>query len=203
MHRPDDNAKDLKDALRREYKSRRAAIPSEIKKALDTEISKNAVALASFRFADTVLVYAPTGSEIDLTPIVSRALECGKKVAFPVCNTENKTMTFKLVRSLSELVAGAYSIPEPAADAEELTDFARSICIVPGLVFDREGFRVGYGKGYYDRFLSQYRETKIGLVYSDFILDCVPRGRFDQCVDILVCEKGVKIAAKTPKNKSY
>lgn len=190
-----DNVKDAKRALRAKYKSLRAEITSQDKKALDEKICAATVALASFRYANTVLMYAPTESEIDVMPIARYALECGKKVAFPRCNVDEHTMDFKYVASLDELTVGEYSIREPLQSAESVTDFSHSICIVPGLVFDRAGYRVGYGKGYYDRFLSGYRETKLGLVYSDYILECVPRGRFDRHVDILVCEKGVKIAS--------
>lgn len=190
-----DNVKDAKRALRAKYKSLRAEITSQEKKALDEKICAATVALASFRYAKTVLMYASTESEIDVMPIAHYALECGKKVAFPRCNVDEHTMDFKYVDDLNELTVGEYSIREPSENAESVTDFSHSICIVPGLVFDRAGYRVGYGKGYYDRFFSNYRETKLGLVYSDYILDCVPRGRFDRHVDILVCEKGVKIAS--------
>ena len=104
-------------------------------------------------------------------------------------------MEFKVVKELDCLSAGSYSIPEPPVDAETVTDLSGTVCLVPGLVFDKAGYRVGYGKGYYDRFLSTYPGTKLGIVYSDFILDRVPRGRFDRRVDTLVTERGVKLAA--------
>lgn len=194
MIHDNENVKEAKNELRKKYKLLRGALSKEEKKALDEAICSQTVSLASFRFADTVLIYAPTGSEIDVLPIACYAIECGKRVAFPRCNATDHTMEFKYVSSLDELYEGEYSIREPAEDAESVTDFSRSICIVPALVFDRAGYRIGYGKGYYDRFLGGYTETKLGLVYSDFILDRVPRGRFDRHVDILVCEKGVKIA---------
>ena len=77
---------------------------------------------------------------------------------------------------------------------ESVTYYSKSICIIPGIVFDKEGFRVGYGKGYYDRFLAEYDGTKFGLAYNECILDTVPRGRFDRHVDILISEKGAKLA---------
>ena len=190
-----DNVKGAKQALRAEYKALRAELSAEVKKALDEKICAATISLASFRFARTILMYAPTESEIDVMPIARYALECGKRVAFPRCNTADHTMDFKYIDRLDDLSVGQYSIREPLESAESVNDFSHSICIVPGLVFDRAGYRVGYGKGYYDRFFGNYNETKLGLVYSDFILDCVPRGRFDRHVDILVCEKGVKIAS--------
>jgi len=194
MIHDNENVKEAKNELRKKYKLLRGELSAEQKRSLDEAICSLTVSLASFRFAETVLMYAPTGSEIDVLTIARYALECGKKVAFPRCNVDDHTMEFKYVSSLDELYEGEYSIREPSEDAESVTDFSRSICIVPALVFDRAGYRIGYGKGYYDRFLGGYTETKLGLVYSDFILDRVPRGRFDRHVDILVCEKGVKIA---------
>lgn len=193
----DENVKEVKSSLRQKYKDIRAAIPTNEKTALDKKICSFATSLASFRFADTILIYYPIGSEINVMPIAERAWAMGKRVAFPLSNAEEKTMEFKYVGSTDELTKGEYSIPEPREDAESVRDFSRSVCIVPGLIFDREGYRIGYGKGFYDRFLCSYTETKVGLAYSDLILDYVPRGRFDKHVDILVSEKGVSLAEPT------
>ena len=186
--------RNTKNELRQSYKLLRAGISLDRKAELDRKICALAQTLACFRYADTVLMYAPTGSEIDVMPIAEAALKLHKRVAFPKCDPSNNTMIFKYVSSFDELSRGEYSLLEPSDDAESVVDFSHSICIVPGLVFDKEGYRVGYGKGYYDRFLNSYTETTLGLVYSDFILEKLPRGRFDHKVDILVCEKGVKLA---------
>ena len=76
--------------------------------------------------------------------------------------------------------------------------YKRQVCFVPGLVYDKAGYRLGYGKGFYDRYLSSFTGCTIGVVYSDYILPEVPRGRFDMSVDILLTEKGVKVT-KTAK----
>ena len=196
----DENVRDAKSSLRQEYLALRASIPTDKKEALDKKICALTTSLASFRFADTVLIYSPIGSELNVMPIAEKAWAMGKRVAFPRSNAALKTMDFKYVGSADELIEGEYSIPEPAEDAESVKDFSRSICIVPGLIFDREGYRIGYGKGFYDRFFNSYNETKIGLAYYGFILDYVPRGRFDKHVDILVSEKGVSLA-EPPKTK--
>ena len=64
-----------------------------------------------------------------------------------------------------------------------------SLCVVPGMAFDCDGYRLGYGKGYYDRFLSGYHGVTAGICYSDCIRWKLPRGRFDRPVDILVTDK--------------
>ena len=63
---------------------------------------------------------------------------------------------------------------------------------MPGVAFDKNRNRIGYGKGFYDRYLSSFSGCKIGVIYSDYILPVVPRGRFDVSVDTLLTEKGVK-----------
>ncbi len=188
------NVRDQKNALRKKFKLLRAELDADTKNDLDRKICECFINLASFRYAKTILMYAPTKGEINVLPIAEQALRCGKRIAFPVCNTEDHTMEFKYVSSLDELSCGEYSILAPPYGAETVTDFSDSVCIVPGLVFDTEGYRIGYGKGYYDRFLGSYSGSKLGLVYCDFILDRVPRGRYDRHVDIILSERGVKIA---------
>ena len=68
--------------------------------------------------------------------------------------------------------------------------------MVPALAFDKKGFRLGYGKGFYDRYISRFGGVLAGFIYSGLVLDSVPRGRFDMSVDYLVTDKGVKIIEK-------
>ena len=189
-----DNVKDVKRNLRNQYKQYRLALPADVKADYDKKICEALVQLVSFKYSDTILMYAPLEGEIDVMPIAERALELGKREAFQRCIEEPRNLDFKYVGSVDELKSGSYSIAEPTEDMESVTDYSKSICIIPGVVFDNAGYRVGYGKGYYDRFLAAYDGTKFGLAYSECILNEVPRGRFDRHVDILISEKGVKIA---------
>lgn len=165
----------------------------------DNAIVEIATSMASFRYAEYVLMYAPMESEINVFPIAERALELGKRVLFPRCSKQEHTMSYHAVTSLDMLENGAYGICEPPEDApiyDPERDTGSAICLVPALVFDREGYRLGYGKGYYDRYLSAFSGCTIGVVYSDYILKAVPRGRYDVKVDILLTEKGVKIPSE-------
>ena len=197
-----DNVREAKKDLRNKYKQIRNDMPAELKTAYDKAICDALLSLASFRFSETILMYAPINGEIDVMAIAENALALGKKVAFPVCDPETHTMEFKYVTSTELLTPGHYSIFEPSAELETVTVFSRSICLIPGIIFDTQGYRVGYGKGYYDRFLADYDGTKFGLVYSDFILDVVPRGRFDRHVDVLISEKGVRLAESKSDKKA-
>lgn len=182
-----------KDALRERYGEIRRAIPPEKKAKMDEKICAAATALVSFRHADTVLLFAPKADEVDIRAIAEEAWARGKEVAFPLCDPENRNMTYHVVSSFDELKSGTYGIMEPSPDAPQFDENRPAICFVPALLFDKEGYRVGYGKGYYDRFLHRFGGSKIGLVYRDFILDRVPRGRFDLSVDLLVTEGGVRV----------
>ena len=189
----------IKDEIRAEYSARRASMDPAEKKRRDDAICRAATALASFRYAESVLLYAATENEIQIRAIAEEALARGKKIAFPRCDKEAHTMQYHIVSSLDELAQDSYGILEPPPtnpiyDPEN--DLGSAVCFVPGLVYDKAGYRLGYGKGFYDRYLSHFSGCTLGVVYSDYILPTVPRGRFDVSVDILLTEKGVKMTGE-------
>ena len=100
-------------------------------------------------------------------------------------------MSFYYVDDLSHLRPSAFNIREPISSAPEYKSSNADICIVPALAYDIEGYRMGYGGGFYDRFLSSFRGTCIGICYADNIEKKLPRGRFDVRVDILITDEGL------------
>ena len=107
--------KEKKDRLRRQYKDLRASIPAEERTKRDAAICQTALTLVSFRYADIVLLYAPMEQEIDVLPIAEAALQKGKRVAFPRCDTENRRMEYHFIESLQDLAISTYGIREPGA----------------------------------------------------------------------------------------
>ena len=191
-----------KDAIRKEFSKKRDEMDVSERKARNEKICALATSLVSFRHAEIILMYAPIKSEIDVMPIFKEALAKGKKVAFPKCNVEERTMKFHFVTSEEDLAPCAYGIREPKEDLpvydpEETKGIA--VCYVPGLAFDVYGYRLGYGKGYYDKFMNKFTGCTIGLVYSEFITSALPKGHFDRHCDIMLTEKGVK--ALKPEKK--
>ena len=93
--------------------------------------------------------------------------------------------------SEEELFQDKFNIKAPAETSEKYTPQPSDICIVPAMAYDKKGFRLGYGKGFYDRFLPNFLGIKAGFCYSDFIKNQLPRGRFDISVDMIITEKGV------------
>ncbi|MGN1095405.1 MAG: 5-formyltetrahydrofolate cyclo-ligase [Eubacteriales bacterium] len=184
-----------KTEIREYYLEKRHALSPEFRAENNEKICRNMISSATFRYADTILMYYPKDDEIDIRPIAEAAFSAGKKVAFPRCNPEDHSMVFHFVSSLAELEAGSYNIMEPSANAPAFNiadaETSNVICIVPAVVFDKKGFRIGYGGGYYDRYLSGFRGTKVGMAYRDFIVNSVPHGRFDLTVDVMMSERGL------------
>ena len=188
-----------KDEMRSVWRERRAGIDVSEKGRRDGAICRTAVSLASYRYAKYILMYAPTEEEIDVMPIALDALAKGKRVAFPKCRPETHTMDYHFVTSVDELSADYMGILEPSGDAPLFDPGSMSreaLCFVPGLVYDMKGFRLGYGKGFYDRYLTSFEGNAVGIVYSDFIVPEVPRGRFDVTIKILLTEKGVVVTGE-------
>ncbi len=190
--RPKNPIKQQKDAVREKYRPLRRDVPDDVRRARDGAILDRVRALVSYRHADTVLLYAPMADEVDVMPLAKDAWASGKRVAFPRCHDGAHTMDFHIVSSEKELLPGAFGLSEPPPDApiyNFTVDTGSAICIIPGLVFDRGGYRVGYGRGYYDRYLSAFPGSKVGVVHHDFLLPAVPRGRFDLAVDIVLTDR--------------
>lgn len=106
-----------------------------------------------------------------------------KEIYLPVCGN-NHTMSLHRIRDLDDVIEGAYQIPVPADQTQPLNPEELDLVIVPGLSFDRQGYRMGYGGGYYDRFLSRLRPgIAVGICYTGLLVPEVPRDDFDQKCD--------------------
>lgn len=184
------NTKEEKAALRRLWRERREALSPEVRSERDARLCRAIAECASYRYAECLLAYAPIGAEIDVMPLVRLALSEGRRVALPRTHGGG-VMTFHRITSEEELICGSFGIREPREDAPLFEGASPSLCLVPGIVFDRRGLRIGYGGGYYDRFLGSRRIATLGIVYRDFILPSLPGGRYDQRVAALATERGI------------
>jgi 5-formyltetrahydrofolate cyclo-ligase len=99
-------------------------------------------------------------------------------------------MRFYVFSSLDELETGAYNIPEPNAECPEITETDNALCIVPGLAFVKSGHRIGFGRGYYDRFLSGFKGISCGVCFDEFILESIPCEPTDIPVELLITQSG-------------
>lgn len=118
----------------------------------------------TYKRSDTIYGYLPFNQEVDTLPLLRRALADGKRVALPKCY--GKEMRFILVSDLSRVQKSPIGAPEPVEDAPLARD-ETALVIVPGLAFEEKGYRIGYGGGYYDRFLSsEPNHPTIALCYD-------------------------------------
>ncbi len=185
--------------LRKEISEKRKALYG--KEKLDCSIACNLLKLDCIKEAETVLCYASLPDEIETDSIIISLLEKGKRVAVPRCRDANGNMDFFLINSLSELRKGAFGVREPDPEiSEKLTAFDGSVIIVPALCFDENGNRLGYGKGYYVRFLKNYSFISVGLCYNSFIKKEIPVNKYDISVDIIVTESSVIHSGNGGKN---
>lgn len=180
-----------KGSLRVLYLNQRNAVPEKLRAPQDASILARLEALDVYENATLLLSYVSHGSEIDTRPLMERWLAKGGRLAVPRVDKEAHNLEFCEIGSLDELVKGAFGIFEPACGIEaiDVYDMAGSICLVPGLVFDGDGQRIGYGGGYYDSFLPLYPGTKIGLARTwQLSNNPLPASIHDVTVDIVVSE---------------
>lgn len=180
-----------KQELRAECKALRASIPPAGKQKLDGLICRRIASSEVFRAADAVLLYVPVRGEIDLLPLVGLCRRQGKQVGFPVTDTETHTVSFRSPKPGAALIPGAYGIPEPPPESAECPVTEKTLCILPGLSFDRTGNRLGWGAGYYDRFLERFPGVTMGAVYEKLMREELPTEPHDRAVCWLVNERAV------------
>lgn len=181
-----------KNNLREFYKNKRINIKPTEKNQMDTALLENLLKLYKYKACKTVLTYVSLPMEVDTKAFINHSLKLGKRVAVPYCIPGTRTIDFYYINSLDELIKGTFSVLEPDITKSEKTiDFSDSICVLPGLCFDRKGYRLGYGKGYYDRFLADYSGSVIGVCYNNFIRNNLIHGRYDRRADIIVTDKKI------------
>ncbi|GGH79758.1 5-formyltetrahydrofolate cyclo-ligase [Pullulanibacillus pueri] len=141
----------------------------------------------SWQSASRVAVTVSGEIEIETRTIIQRAWEEGKTVAVPKCLPKTKRLDFRGLQSFQQLETVFYGLKEPKI--EETSSIERAsldLVIVPGLAFDRQGYRIGFGGGYYDRFLQGVQATKLALAYDEQIYDVLPHESHDIPVDVIV-----------------
>lgn len=189
----------IKNELRKKYKQARKNISE--KRSKDKLINDFLCNMECYKNCDTVLFYAALDDEVNLDLSIKASLDYGKKVALPVCIDNNGKMQYYYIRSLEDVKIGAFGVREPDVNFCTLVDdYTDAICIVPAIAFDKSGYRLGYGKGYYDRFLCNFDGISIGISYDECITQKLCVDSFDIPVDYIVTQSGVFSTAQGGKN---
>lgn len=143
-------------------------------------------AYPEFVRAEVVFCYVSAHGEVGTRKLIQELL-MEKEVVVPYCTDKNGNMICVKINSLDDLREGSFGIPEPENPTEfpkERIDFA----IVPGISFDREGYRLGYGKGYYDRFLENINPYKLGVCQREFFREELPHDKYDVKMDSVLLQ---------------
>ncbi len=161
----------LKVLQREKYIKFRKALSKEIKVGFDSLIFEKLINDREYIECENLLTYVSMGFEVDTVKLIEYSLKIGKRVYAPLVTSEQRVMKFYRVNSLEDLTLNKMGIFEPRAVDEWCGGV--SICIVPAICFDKNGYRIGYGGGYYDYFLGINKLSTIGLVYDDFVIEKV------------------------------
>ena len=186
-----------KQRLREERLAARETLSEQERCVLDNCITQKLLATSEYAEATTVLTYVSVSSEVSTRMFIECALRDGKTVAVPRCLPGHR-LEFVAITSLDQLVPAPFNLLEPAKDLSALTEvqMSNAICIVPALLVDTKGYRLGYGAGFYDRFLSTYSGKKICLAcQQNLSKTMLPHTEFDVPVDMVITESGVLTCA--------
>jgi len=170
-----------KQILRNKYKEIRKNIKN--KEEQDDIIFNKIINLEEYKQSYLILAYVSLKDEVDTIELIKYSLKIGKRVAVPKC--EGDDIEFYYINSLEDLEEASFGILEPKIN-EVVKDFYNSICIIPGIAFDKQNNRIGYGKGFYDRFLENYHGIKIGLTYKECICDKIDVSENDVKMDKVI-----------------
>ena len=186
-----------KQRLREERLAARETLSEQERCVLDNCITQKLLATSEYAEATTVLTYVSVSSEVSTRMFIECALRDGKTAAVPRCLPGHR-LEFVAITSLEQLVPAPFNLLEPPKDLSALTEvqMSNAICIVPALLVDKKGYRLGYGAGFYDRFLSTYSGKKICLAYQQNLSKTMlPHTEFDVPVDMVITESAVLACA--------
>ncbi|MCU0631996.1 MAG: 5-formyltetrahydrofolate cyclo-ligase [Methanolinea sp.] len=179
-----------KQALRVRAREIRAAIPPGKRAELSRAIMDRLLGLLDG--ADPVLVYVSKPPEVDTAPLISAMLTRGTGVVVPIIEREQRSLRLSYLRDPSLLSVSTFSVPEPIGHEIPAEPREIAVVIVPMIAYDARGHRLGYGAGYYDRFLSRHPHIqKIGVAFSCQEVESIPADENDVSMDFIVTESGV------------
>ena len=159
-----------KSTLRRRLRAERIQMPERVVREKSLRIYRRLIDMPAYRLARRIACYVSVKNEVDTRRVIQKAIDSGKQVGVPVTRAHG-VMDFQAIAGLSDLRI--------------------DLILVPGIAFDRRGYRIGLGGGYYDRFLARTEAVRIGLSYGFQIIDRVPDEPHDVTMDWIITENEV------------
>ncbi|HEX5185461.1 MAG TPA: 5-formyltetrahydrofolate cyclo-ligase [Nitrososphaeraceae archaeon] len=182
-----------KSEIRRKILTQRNSISTNTIIMHSKSINNKIIAIEEYENSKSLGVYYPIGSEVQTFDLIRNSLNHNKMVCLPKIIDSRTIEFFKIIEDSFEKISfqkGKYGIFEPSISTETIEKI--DMLIIPGIAFDLKGNRIGYGKGYYDRYLSSRKaKYKIGLAYEIQVLNNIPNNELDIPIDIIVTEKRI------------
>ncbi|MDQ0231983.1 5-formyltetrahydrofolate cyclo-ligase [Metabacillus malikii] len=182
----------IKSEVRRKMKDNLNSLTEETYRCYSERIHSQLFLTNCWKHAKTIATTISFGKEVDTTDIIKKAWKENKQVAVPKCIPGSHTMEFRLINSFGQIEPGYHNISEPVQD--ETRAISRSeidLMVVPGVCFDRRGYRVGYGGGYYDRYLRNFNHHVVALAFSIQVVETVPFEEHDVPVPYIITEEKI------------
>jgi 5-formyltetrahydrofolate cyclo-ligase len=192
--RRDDSDEQLRHAAKREIRARlraaRGALPPRARQARSLAIQERVTRLPCFQNAAVVAGYVAMGNEADPAPILQRAVSLGRSIALPRVDPDTQALSLRSWSQGDPLVKSGWGVMEPPASAPAVPGEEVDLIIVPALAIDLRGYRIGYGKGCYDRLLAGLPgKTSIGIAFDFQLIEECPRTEGDVPVSLVVTDR--------------
>lgn len=178
-----------KKEIRKELLRRRSALSDREVELCSKAVCGHLLKLMDEKNLNVIYGYMPIRREVDIRPALEEILRSKKTLLLPRVNGE--TMDFYRVRDFSDLEVGSFGVLEPKLSCSLAEP--DGLVLVPGVGFDKSGARLGYGKGFYDKYFSSHKQNlyKIGIAYNIQIIEKIPTTPLDVLLDGVVCETGL------------
>lgn len=184
---------DAKARIRSEVISLRSRISEKKLDRISSDIEKNLCKLPLYRTAKVILFFVSKETEINTHRMIQKKLKNSVVLVPKVCG--KNLLLYRIRDFKKDLSVGKFGVLEPNKNAIKADVKDVDLAIVPAVAYDKNGYRIGYGGGYYDRLLKQIpRQKRVGLIYSKFLYERLKRAKHDLPVSIIVTEKGVQKA---------
>lgn len=177
-----------KNELRKIMIEKRKALPKEKKKNLDEIIFNKVISSEYYKKAKNIFIFVSMGDEVDTINIIKHALKDNKSICVPRVISKLKGMETVEIKTLEELKPGKFGILEPKAGNNIINAEVIDLVLLPGLAFDKAGGRLGYGGGFYDRYLLNLNKNvpKVGIGFDFQIIDKVIMEKYDNYIDGII-----------------
>src|SRR6056297_1690295 len=183
-----------KEILRKKWMKKRKKVAKKEEDIKSKIISKKILSLKEIKESKNIMIYVSYRSEVSTNKLIISLLNKNKRIFAPYCIKDEKRMeVVEIENPDQDLEKGAYGIKEPAKRIRnnKIDPKNLDIVVVPAVAFSKSGYRVGYGGGYYDRFLERLanKTISIGINYEEMLFDKVPKEDHDLAVDMVVTDK--------------